>query len=371
MRIYNALGHRKYGDLTINPDDTIATIVNNAVTDAKLRNSAALSVIGRASNTPGDPADIIAASDGDVLRRSGATVDFGDITLRPVNFATPSGLIGLTAVAGTALTATRSDGTAALSQGIDPTWTGVHIFSGNGGFNALSIVGNDPALSLVDADATADNKRWTVQANSLQYRIFAVSDDLMTSTLAMGITRATTNLSSVVFPNCPVIFSGAGGIDAIQLSGDDPILLVTDTNAGVDNGKWRFQFNSNQFRVFAYSDDLLTSRRAIGATRSGVAVTSVDLGNTTDNTQVRIPDGLAATPALSFTNDLDTGIYRSAANSARGAAGAADAFGWDNNNTAGNTRLMIYDVDNGTLERVSVGAAGSGGPGFKVLRIPN
>lgn len=39
--------------------------------------------------------------------------------------------------------------------------------------------------------------------------------------------------------------------------------------------------------------------------------------------------------------------------------------------TAGDTRLLIYDVDNGTLERVTVGVADSGGVGFKVLRIPN
>jgi hypothetical protein len=43
----------------------------------------------------------------------------------------------------------------------------------------------------------------------------------------------------------------------------------------------------------------------------------------------------------------------------------------DDDATAGNTRLMIYDVDNGTLERVSVGGANSGGAGFKLLRIPN
>lgn len=43
----------------------------------------------------------------------------------------------------------------------------------------------------------------------------------------------------------------------------------------------------------------------------------------------------------------------------------------DKNATAGNTRMLIYDVDNATLERVSVGAADSGGAGYKVLRIPN
>lgn len=39
--------------------------------------------------------------------------------------------------------------------------------------------------------------------------------------------------------------------------------------------------------------------------------------------------------------------------------------------SAGNTGLMLWDVDNGTLERVTVGAADSGGLGFKCLRIPN
>lgn len=39
--------------------------------------------------------------------------------------------------------------------------------------------------------------------------------------------------------------------------------------------------------------------------------------------------------------------------------------------TAGQTRFLLYDVDNATLERVTVGAADSGGAGFKVLRIPN
>lgn len=43
----------------------------------------------------------------------------------------------------------------------------------------------------------------------------------------------------------------------------------------------------------------------------------------------------------------------------------------DASTTAGHTRFMIYDVDNATLERVTVGVADSGGAGFKLLRIPN
>ncbi len=39
--------------------------------------------------------------------------------------------------------------------------------------------------------------------------------------------------------------------------------------------------------------------------------------------------------------------------------------------TAGDTYMLVYDVDNATLERVTIGAVDSGGTGFKVLRIPN
>ena len=44
---------------------------------------------------------------------------------------------------------------------------------------------------------------------------------------------------------------------------------------------------------------------------------------------------------------------------------------FDVDTTAGNTRMLLWDVDNGVLARVSVGADDSGGTGYKVLRIPN
>lgn len=68
------------GDISSTQNSNALTIDNNAVTNPKLRDSAALSVIGRSANTSGDPADIAAANDGEVLRRSGTTVGFGTIT---------------------------------------------------------------------------------------------------------------------------------------------------------------------------------------------------------------------------------------------------------------------------------------------------
>lgn len=51
--------------------------------------------------------------------------------------------------------------------------------------------------------------------------------------------------------------------------------------------------------------------------------------------------------------------------------GVTEIAKFDNDNTARNTRFLIYDVDNATMERVSVGEPDSGGAGFKLLRIPN
>jgi microcystin-dependent protein len=54
-------------------------IADDAVTDTKLRDSAGLSVIGRSGNSTGNPADIVAGTDGHALRLSGTTLGFGQI----------------------------------------------------------------------------------------------------------------------------------------------------------------------------------------------------------------------------------------------------------------------------------------------------
>lgn len=76
------------GDITVSSAGTIWTIDNNAVTDAKIRQSAGLSVIGRSANSTGNVADITAASDHQVLRRFGTSIGFGAINLASTNAVT-------------------------------------------------------------------------------------------------------------------------------------------------------------------------------------------------------------------------------------------------------------------------------------------
>jgi hypothetical protein len=65
------------GDITVSSSGTVWTIDNNVVSNAKFRQSSALSVIGRSANSTGNVADIAAGTDGHVLRRSGTTLGFG------------------------------------------------------------------------------------------------------------------------------------------------------------------------------------------------------------------------------------------------------------------------------------------------------
>jgi hypothetical protein len=89
---------------------TVATagIADDAISNAKIRNSGALSVIGRSANSTGDPADIAATpASGAVLRESGSTVGFGTvatagiaddaITDAKLRNATPCAVIGRSA----------------------------------------------------------------------------------------------------------------------------------------------------------------------------------------------------------------------------------------------------------------------------------
>lgn len=71
--------------VTAGVEDAAAKLVDTAdvnddqITDAKLRESAGVSVIGRSANSTGNPADIVAGADGDVLRRDSGVVGFGTI----------------------------------------------------------------------------------------------------------------------------------------------------------------------------------------------------------------------------------------------------------------------------------------------------
>ncbi len=78
-------------------------------------------------------------------------------------------------------------------------------------------------------------------------------------------------------------------------------------------------------------------------------------------------------PTYSWQSDTDTGISHHIADNVSVICGAIEALRVEDSAdlAATETSLWLYDLDNGALQQVSVGADDSGGVGFKVLRIAN
>jgi hypothetical protein len=83
-------------NLSVSTGTLSADVIDGSIGDAKLRASAGLSVVGRSVNSPGQPGDLVAATDRTVLKRDGASLSFGRINLAldvdgilPVNAVPP------------------------------------------------------------------------------------------------------------------------------------------------------------------------------------------------------------------------------------------------------------------------------------------
>lgn len=157
------------GDVTGSGKTSIAsTISNNAVTDSKLRDSVGTSVIGRASSTTGDPADIQALTDGHVLQRSGGTLLFGLISSDSIGsidwskiINTPSTLSGYGIT--DAYTKTETDNKFVPYTGAN---SNVNLGSNNITANAFVKVGGTSAQFL-KADGSVDVSQYVPTTRSV------------------------------------------------------------------------------------------------------------------------------------------------------------------------------------------------------------
>jgi hypothetical protein len=88
-------------------------------------------------------------------------------------------------------------------------------------------------------------------------------------------------------------------------TGTAPIISVRETDAPVDNGRWRWINESTQMTLQILNDAESVATDMLFFNRSGTTATVATIGAA----QLRVQAGSVGTPALAFAADTDSGIY--------------------------------------------------------------
>lgn len=199
--------------------------------------------------------------------------------------------------------------------------------------------------------------------------------------------------------------SGGGGMSiGGAISGgasNGSLLFVGSGNLAQDNANIFFDDTNNRLGIGINSSLAAKLHILIGSAAEVGALIKMAAGQTADPFQVQ-PNG-STTPKVRIDNNgntyIDGRIFLSGGGNyiAHGDSSFGDVLGtgdavigynsakavkfrdnagvvthtFDKPATTGQVGLMLWDADNSTMERVTVGAADSGGSGFKVLRIAN
>jgi len=265
-----------------------AGIADDAVTNAKLRNSGALSVIGRSANSTGDPADISAvAASGSVLRESGSTVGFGTIATA-----------GITDAAVT--NAKLADMTAGTVKGrqIDAT-TGVPVDLTGLEVAELIRFGTTQAVTLA---ATTNDQ--TLNADTTVMRITPTGAQTLTG-ITGGAQGRLLLLENIAAAGNPLTLASldAGSLTANRLRTPGGVALVLGFR---ESAILRWETNNNDWRVVAVS----RATAVADADYGDITVTSSGATWTIDNSAVTLAKmaNLAAGTVIGRQIDASTGV---------------------------------------------------------------
>jgi hypothetical protein len=195
--------------------NAIVSLLDNGVSNAKLRDSAPLSVIGRSSGSAGDPADISSTADGQVLGRAAGAL----------SWALPS-VFGIVSGTGTSGRSTRWTGTSSIGNGafLDDG-TNVSLAGGLtlSTFTPGSVLFAGPG-GLVSQDNTHffwdnTNDALTVTTTTAQSAIRAINADAAAGAMSIQNTNV----------NGPVDFYALGSDGASKMSWGYGNASYTDT----------------------------------------------------------------------------------------------------------------------------------------------
>lgn len=256
-----------------------AQLSNNNVTDAQLRDSTGLSVIGRSANSTGDPADIVAGTDGQVLRRSGSTLGFGTI-----------------AAAGIANDAVTNDKLRNSS--------------------ALSVIGNSTNATGDPADIVAGTDHHVLRrsGSTLGFGTVAgdgIADDSIDSRHYVDLSIDTAHLSDNVVTNTKLRDSSAASvIGRAATTAGDPADIAIGTNRVL--GRTTGNLISTQVQTDMIANDAINGDKiADNAVTLGTHTTGNYVAGITSGTGISVTgtagEGWSPTVAINSADVLVTG----------------------------------------------------------------
>ena len=259
-----------------------------------------------------------------------------------------------------------------LQRAVDLVQGGDHVVKGNTFANCKY---SGQIACVLDVSEAKDN---IIISDNLIYGIGAETTDSIIALQSYGDNCAVTN-NTIIAPN----FTGTA------------LFLPHNANLTVANNVFELAFSATRFNLTGttnldfHGSKFDANNVSIGDPTLGsdaALLTLSDPNNTTlsfYNSDTTVSDGVAVASIDVWQNDASNPDTVAASISALG-QGSTGFLKWqfstrlndpslevDGATGSGNTRLLVYDVDAGSLQRVSVGAADSGGAGFKLLRIPN
>lgn len=253
------------GDITVAAG--VWTIDANAVTDAKFRQSGALSVVGRSANSTGNVADIAAGSDHQVLRRSGTTLAFGTVatdgladgavTFAKMQDITTARVLGRTTASTGDIEELTISGTGSVAMTASPTFTGT-VGGAAGNFTGNFVVGGTlaayaaaPQIALYNAGLGARLAFFAHTGANLQIGADTGSVQFVVSSTV----RLQVNTTGIVVNG--VVSVGTFTVGTMPASIDGSIAFATDgrkigEGAAAGTGVLAYRDGGNWYRA---SDD--------------------------------------------------------------------------------------------------------------------
>lgn len=203
-----------------------------------------------------------------------------------------------------------------------------------------------PAIELLNSSGGANAKRWELIDLGSELNLRTANDAASLASSILDVTRSGFAVGTMTFGNTTdnpaYSFSGTGRVTVggtiglstawssvdtqpIVISSSLPAIQINESDQAANSQKWVEYANGGVFTIAADSDNEATNTHAIDITRSGTTISSIALSASTVSSSGAVlhPDGSAGSPAITFTSDTDTGIYRAGANDVRIVAGGA------------------------------------------------